>query len=229
MGCEALPALSNLACCLRTLSLMVSQSAVIRTPGTLEKLSISEPPRPPVPITPMRTSSRGLNFRSATLLLTAWFAFCDRASPAPKPASDASFNKSRREESFMVLSLVPKFSHDLNQAKSAGNKDAAKYQSVGGAAIQKIADGKERGPDGGAAHDPAGEGQRNIVSLDDGGGGQGLDVTPAGTEGAHLLIEADQHGLVGPRPHKSHHDPGDGGDRHADDQLLGEADGDAVL
>ena len=68
MGCEALPALSSLACVRSTLSFTVSHSAVICTPGTAEKLSTSELPRPPVPMTPIRTLSLGLNVISATLL-----------------------------------------------------------------------------------------------------------------------------------------------------------------
>src|SRR5450756_2926004 len=103
IGCEALPALSSLACVLSTLSLTVSHSAVMRTPGTAEKLSTSELPRPPVPMTPMRMVSWGLNGMSATLLPPeVW----ERARPAPSDASPASFNKSRREELSIALLLT---------------------------------------------------------------------------------------------------------------------------
>src|ERR1035437_5523438 len=99
MGCDALPALSNLACVLSTLSFTMSQSAVIRTPGTSEKLSTSELPRPPVPMTPMRMVSLGWNGISATLLPPD---VCARPIEAPSDARPASVNKSRRE----VLSIV---------------------------------------------------------------------------------------------------------------------------
>src|ERR1035437_979433 len=67
----------------------------MRTPGTAEKLSTSELPRPPVPMTPMRMVSWGLNGMSATLLPPeVW----EREREAPSDASPASFNKSRREE-----------------------------------------------------------------------------------------------------------------------------------
>src|SRR5450756_1541985 len=103
IGCEALPALSNLACVRSTLSLIVSHSAVMRTPGTAEKLSTSELPRPPVPMTPMRMVSWGLNGMSATLLPPeVW----EREREAPSDASPASFNKSRREELSIALLLT---------------------------------------------------------------------------------------------------------------------------
>src|ERR1017187_6470043 len=104
MGCEALPALSNLVCVLSTLSFTVSQSAVIRTPGTSEKLSTSELPRSPVPMTPMRMVSLGWNGISATLLPPE---VCARPRDAPSDASPASLNKSRREE--LSITLPPDF------------------------------------------------------------------------------------------------------------------------
>jgi hypothetical protein len=99
MGCEALPALSNLACVLSTLSFTVSHSAVIRTPGTSEKLSTNELPRSPVPMTPTRMVSLGWNGISAMLLTPG---DCARPREAPRDASPAIFNKSRRE----VLSIA---------------------------------------------------------------------------------------------------------------------------
>ena len=67
--------------------------------GTAEKLSTRELPRPPVPITPMRTVDVGLNGTSAMLFA----AGCVRPSPAPSDARPAILNKSRRVELFIGL------------------------------------------------------------------------------------------------------------------------------
>src|SRR6516164_7276888 len=123
MGCEALPALSSLACCLRTLSFTVSQRAVICTPSTAEKFSIREPPRPPVPITPMRTVPVGLKFTPAMLLEEP----CERASPAPIPAREASFNKSRLEVLSIFLFLFPEFLDYLNHNGTTDHKYDTQY------------------------------------------------------------------------------------------------------
>src|SRR5664279_3442929 len=144
IGCEALPALSSLACVLSTLSLMVSQSAVICTPGTDEKLSTSELPRPPVPITPMRTVSSFSNGTSAMLLPPA---DCGRARAAPSVPSPANFNKSRRDELSIASLLLPEFSHHLNYDRPADGENGAENQGIGGPPVQNITDRKQRRPD----------------------------------------------------------------------------------
>src|ERR1017187_1296728 len=167
MGCEALPALSNLACVLRTLSFTVSHSAVIRTPGTPEKLSTSELPRSPVPMTPMRMVSLGWNGISATLLPPE---VCARPRDAPSDASPARLNKSRREE--LSITLPPDF---VRQAIL-----------------------------------PAG----------------GLQ---AGAGGPSLVEDLALPGLAGPRGEAGRRDPGDRGNRDANEQLFGEGDLHAIL
>src|ERR1035438_7175079 len=136
MGCDALPALSNLACVWSTLSFTVSQSAAICTPGTTLKLSTSEFPRPPVPMTPIRTFSLGLNGSSAMLLPPP---VCGRARVAPNDASPASFNKSRREEFSIASLLLPQFPDHLNHDKPADREDAAQNQRISRSPVQKIA------------------------------------------------------------------------------------------
>ena len=126
MGCEAFPALSSLACVASTLSFTVSHSAVICAPGTSEKLSTSELPRPPVPMTPIRTFSLGANFRSATLLA----ADCDRARPAPSDARPATFNKSRLEKLSIALPLLPEFLNYPNDDEPADREDTAENQRI---------------------------------------------------------------------------------------------------
>src|SRR6516164_9532222 len=139
MGCEAFPALSSLACVASTFSFTVSHRAVICAPGTIEKLSTSELPRPPVPMTPIRTFSRGVNFRSATLFA----ADCDRTRPAPSEASPATFNKSRLEKLSIALPLLPEFLDYLNDDEAADREDGAQNQRVGGSAVENIAHRKE--------------------------------------------------------------------------------------
>src|ERR1039458_1278830 len=166
MGCDALPALSNLACVRSTLSLTVSHRAAICTPGNTLKLSTSEFPRPPVPMPP---------------------ALCARARPAPSDAIPASFNKSRREELSIAWLLLPKSPDYLNHDKPADREDAAENQRISGSPVQHIADRKQRRPDHGNSHRPAGKRQRNIVAFHGGGAGARLNVPPAGTEGARLF------------------------------------------
>src|SRR5664280_323942 len=226
MGWEALPTLSNLAWVFSTLSFTVSHSAVIRTPGTMEKLSTSELPRPPVPMTPIRIVSLGSNGISATLLPPP---DCDRARVAPSDPRPTSFNKSRREELSIAWLLLPEFPDHLNHDKPADRENAAQNQRISGSPVQHIADCKQRRPDHRNSHRPTGERQRDIVAFHFGGAGQSLNVPPAGTEGADLFVELHQHRLVGPRAEEGRGDPGDGADGDADEQLFGEAEDHAVL
>src|ERR1035437_6502605 len=226
MGCEALPALSNLACVRSTLSLTVSHNAVMRTPGTAEKLSTSELPRPPVPITPMRIVSWGLNGTSAMLLPPT---ACVRARPAPSEASPASLSKSRREVLSIAWLLLPKFPNYLNDDDPTYGEDTAQNQRIGGSPVQDIADRKQGRPDHGTSHRPAGERQRDIVGFHLGGAGLRLNVAPTGAEGAGLFVELEQHRGVGLGAEEAGGDPGDGGDRDRDEELFGEGEDHAVL
>src|SRR5260370_12331812 len=224
MGCEAFPALSSLACVSSTLSFTVSHSAVICAPGTSEKLSTSELPRPPVPMTAIRTFSVGANFMSATLLA----ADCDRTRPAPSDASPASLNKSRREELSIASPLLPKFLNYPDHDEAADREDSAENQRIRGSPVQDVADRKQRRPDHGDSHGPAGQRQRHIAAFHFGDTGLRLNVPPAGAEGADLLVELEQHRLVGLRTEEGRGDPGYGCDRDADEQLFGEAEFHAV-
>src|ERR1039457_5584154 len=134
MGCEALPALSNLACVLSTLSFTVSHRAVIRTPGTSEKLSTNELPRSPVPMTPTRMVSLGWNGISAMLLTPG---DCARPREAPSDASPASLSKSRREELSITLLLLCNQPH--NRSRPRGHPVAAgiAVASVGAASVRE--------------------------------------------------------------------------------------------
>src|SRR5450759_3000586 len=256
MGCEALPALSNLACVRSTLSFTVSHSAVICTPGTAEKLFTCEFPRPPVPMTPMRMVSLGLNGTSAMLLPPAVWV---RARPAPSDASPASFNKSRREEFFIAMApkttvapvnnrragyqpaphgctstwrhiiLLPEFPDYLNDDEPADREDAAQNQRIGRSPVQDIADRKQGRPDHGTTHRPAGESQRDIVAFHFGDAGHRLNVPPSGAERPGLFVELEQNRGVGLGAEEGGGDPGDGGDRDADEQLFGKSEFHAIL
>src|ERR1017187_1588473 len=225
IGCEALPALSSFACVFSTLSFTVSHSAAIRTPGTMEKLSTSELPRPPVPMTPIRIVSLGSNGISATLLPPP---DCDRARVAPSDPRPTSFNKSRREELSIAWLLLPEFPDHLNHDKPADRENAAQNQRISRSPVQHIADCKQRRPDHRNSHRPARERQRDIVAFHSGDAGPSLNVPPAGTEGADLFVKLQQHRLVGPRAQEGRGDPGDGGNGDADQQLFGEAEDHAV-
>src|ERR1039457_3731546 len=226
IGCEALPALSSFARVFSTLSFTVSHSAAICTPGTMEKLSTSELPRPPVPMTPTRIVSLGWNGISATLLAPA---DCGRARLAPSDPRPTSFNKSRRVELSIACLLLPQFPHHLNHDKAADSENAAQNQRISRSPVQYIAHCKQRRPDHRNSHRPARERQRDIVAFHFGGAGPRLYVPPAGTEGADLFIKLQQHRLVGPRAQEGRRDPRDGGDGDADQQLFGEAEHHAVL
>src|ERR1017187_4147952 len=216
---------SSFARVFSTLSFTVSHSAVIRTPGTIEKLSTSELPRPPVPMTPIRIASLGWNGISATLLPPT---DCGRARLAPSDPRPTSFNKSRREELSIAWLLLPEFPDHLNHDKPADRENAAQNQRISRSPVQHIADCKQRRPDHRNSHRPARERQRDIVAFHFGDTGPSLNVPPAGTEGADLFVKLQQHRLIGPRAQEGRGDPRDGGDGDADQQLFGEAEDHAV-
>src|ERR1039457_7181720 len=175
----------------------------------MEKLSTSELPRPPVPMTPIRIVSLGWNGISATVLPAP---DCDRARVAPSDPRPTSFNKSRREELSIAWLLLPEFPDHLNHDKPADRENAAQNQRISGSPVQHIADCKQRRPDHRNSHRPTGERQRDIVAFHFGGAGPRLYVPPAGTEGADLFKNLQHPRLVGPGAQEARRNPRDGGD-----------------
>ena len=69
MGCDALPALSSLACVLEHLVLHgVAERGDLHARERRRSCRSANSPRPPVPMTPIRTVSLGLNFTSGHAL-----------------------------------------------------------------------------------------------------------------------------------------------------------------